>query len=338
MRSMIRPFLLNNVRLSPTPLALCRLPLRSGPIGPWRSSAGTDRPKDRQQCHQCACVDRHTRTTPPPSVRRPHASGSGPRSSHRHRHLRRWLGAAPPDVATATETTTKALAADLRGDSPSGSTIAIQHYTWRTPNRGRRPCRVRPEDHPGLDLRQHLHPLLASGLSHVMHRGVRRRHRLGGAGSSRSDKSGAPFSSRPSTPTVSLGGSRPASRTSPVGVAAGGRGLRAVRRRRDHPGPGPDRIRRTCTADALYGTRVLVETSMGPSATDCRCGGIPYLGAFDDPSAQDYLVLRRAGPLGAAHGRQVPPPPEAMEPWRVCPRQVLSGVGALMGTPKSRGT
>lgn len=158
------------------------------------------------------------------------------------------------------------------------------------------------------------------------------------AGSSRSDKSGAPFSSRPSTPTVSLGGSRPASRTSPVGVAAGGRGLRAVRRRRDHPGPGPDRIRRTCTADALYGTRVLVETSMGPSATDCRCGGIPYLGAFDDPSAQDYLVLRRAGPLGAAHGRQVPPPPEAMEPWRVCPRQVLSGVGALMGTPKSRGT
>jgi len=31
-----------------------------------------------------------------------------------------------------------------------------------------------------LDVRQHLYPSLASGSSHVMHRGVRRRHRLGG--------------------------------------------------------------------------------------------------------------------------------------------------------------
>ncbi|RNL62282.1 hypothetical protein EFK50_10890 [Nocardioides marmoriginsengisoli] len=45
--------------------------------------------------------------------------------------------------------------------------------------------------------------------------------------------------------------------------------------------PGEAAIQRTSSADAAYGTRVAI-TNGGPIRDKCRCGGIAYVGSFDD--------------------------------------------------------
>jgi hypothetical protein len=51
--------------------------------------------------------------------------------------------------------------------------------------------------------------------------------------------------------------------------------------------PGTDALQRTSAADTRYGVRVLV-TSDGPIYDYCHCGGVAYVGVYDEAGAQAY--------------------------------------------------
>lgn len=51
--------------------------------------------------------------------------------------------------------------------------------------------------------------------------------------------------------------------------------------------PGPDALQRTSASDSRYGVRVVI-TADGPIYDSCRCGGVAYVGVYDEPGAQAY--------------------------------------------------
>ena len=124
--------------------------------------------------------------------------------------------------------------------------------------------------------------------------------------------------------------------------------------------PGAAAITRSGTGDAVYGTRALV-TDATEIASTCGCGGIAYIGTFDEASSHAFYqpafvfapaqfddakniaegvshevghnlglhhdgtvrrrVLRGPGIVGADHGRELRPAHLAVEQGRVHRRQ-----------------
>jgi hypothetical protein len=67
--------------------------------------------------------------------------------------------------------------------------------------------------------------------------------------------------------------------------------------------PSPDRLSRSSLSDQIFGTTVLITNSVG--VYDCSCGGVAYLGIFDDTSDFFKPALVFHNQLGAGNEKYV---------------------------------